>query len=173
MPESAHLWAIGFDDLSGAERLRNAITALASPVQYLLLRDLAVLVRNADGSYTFDRQPFPAAGNILADNTLGFLAGIALSAPLLTSTTVGDLLGLAGTPISCTVGIDDKFIRDVQAVMRPGSSAVFMLDIVGDLEPALRGLAGMGGTVLKTNVDVERAKLLQSCLRAKSLGNGD
>ena len=168
MPESAHLWAIGFDDVGGAERLRNAITSLAAPVQRLLLRDLAILVRTGDGSYTLDRKPFPAAGNILTEDTLGFLAGIALAAPLLSSEAVGDMLGLAGLPISKSVGIDDQFVNDVQAMMKPGSSAVLMLNYVGDLGGALRGVAGIGGTVLKTNVDLERAKLFQSTLRAKS-----
>ena len=167
MPESAHLWAIGFEDIGGAERLRDAITSLAGPVQCLLLRDLAVLVRGADGAYTLDRKPFPAAGNILAEDTVGFLAGIALASPLLTSEAVGEMLGLAGVPISTSVGIDDQFIRDVQAMMKPGCSVVLMLDYVGDLEESLRGLRGRGGTVLKTNVDVERVKLVQSTLRTK------
>jgi len=168
MPESAHLWAIGYDQLDGAERFRDEITALAAPVQYLLLRDLAILARSADGCYTLDRQPFPGAGNILCGGTLSFLAGIALAVPLLNSTAVGDLLGLAGSSVSTAVGIDDKFIHEVQAMLKPGTSAVLMLDVVGNLEMALRGLRGMGGTVLKTNVDVERAKLLQATLRANS-----
>ena len=168
MPESAHLWAIGFDDLGGAERFRDAITALAGPVQYLLLRDLAILVRNGDGSYTLDRQPFPAAGNVLDGGPLGFLAGIALSVPLLTATAVGDLLGLAGRSVSNAVGIEDKFVREVEIMMKPGTSAVLMLDLVGDLEVALNGVSGMGGKILKTNVDVDRARRLQSTLRAKN-----
>jgi len=171
MPDSAHLWAIGFDDLTGAERLRDAITCLAAPVQHLLLLDLAVLARNPDGSYTLDREPFPAAGNIFDRGTVGFLTGIALSMPLYTSTAVGDMLGLCGTPIFKSVGIDDKFIRDVQAMLKPGTSAVLMLDYVGNLEEVLRGLRGIGGTVLKTNVDVDRAKLLQSTLRSSAPKN--
>ena len=47
----------------------NEITTLAAPVQYLLLRDPAILVRNSDRSYTFDRQLFPAAGNVLDGGT--------------------------------------------------------------------------------------------------------
>jgi uncharacterized membrane protein len=69
------------------------------------------------------------------------------------------------------VGIDDKFIRDVQAMLKPGTSAVLMLDYVGNLEEVLRGLRGIGGTVLKTNVDVDRAKLLQSTLRSSAPKN--
>lgn len=168
MAESAHLWAFGYDDLHGAEQLRNKITGLAAPVQHLLLRDLAILVRRKDGSFTLDRKPFPAAGNLLDGGTMSFLAGIALAVPMLTSTAVGASMGTAGMSISKAVGIDDRFIKEVKTMMRPGTSALLMLDVVGDLEPALRGLSGAGGTVLKTNVDVARAELLQSTLRAKS-----
>jgi hypothetical protein len=52
-------------------------------------------------------------------------------------------------------------------MMRPGTSAVLMLDLVGDLEAALRRVSGLGRKILKTNVDVDRAKLLQSTLREK------
>jgi uncharacterized membrane protein len=131
---------------------------------------LAILVREVDGSYTFDRQPFPAAGNVLDGSTLGFLAGIALSAPLLSATAVGDLLGLAGRSISGAVKIDDQFIHDIQAMLQPGTSAVLMLDLVGNLQAALQGLRGLGGTILKTNVDVARAELLQSTLRGARSG---
>lgn len=168
MGESAHLWAIGYDDPQGAERLRNQITGLGGPVQHLLLLDLAILERGIGGAYRLDREPFPAAGNILHGSTLSFLAGIALAAPLLTSTAVGDLLGMANVPLSKAVGIDEQFVRDVQAMMKSGASAVLMLDVVGDLEPALNGLKGVGGTVLKTNVDAQRAKLLQATLRERS-----
>jgi hypothetical protein len=37
---------------------------------------------------------------------------------------------------------------------------------VGDLEVILQAMRGLGGTVLKTNVDPERAQLIQSTLAA-------
>ena len=50
--------------------------------------------------------------------------------------------------------------------MKPGTSALFVLDDEGDMEMILYKIRGLGGTVLKTNVDVERAKLIQSTLAA-------
>jgi uncharacterized membrane protein len=52
--------------------------------------------------------------------------------------------------------------------MKPGASALLMLDVVGDLEATLNAVKGLGGVVLKTNVDVDRARLLQATLRARS-----
>jgi hypothetical protein len=38
----------------------------------------------------------------------------------------------------------------------------------GDMDAILRAIRGLGGTVLKTNVDLERAKLIQSTLAASA-----
>jgi uncharacterized membrane protein len=57
----------------------------------------------------------------------------------------------------------------VEAMMKPGASALFVLDNEVDMDVILHNLRGLGGTVLKTNVDLERAKLIQSTLAAASL----
>src|SRR5262249_29696893 len=57
---------------------------------------------------------------------------------------------------------------EVEALMKPGTSALFVLDQEGDMESILQGIRGLGGTVLKTNVDVERARLVQTTLVATS-----
>jgi uncharacterized membrane protein len=49
-------------------------------------------------------------------------------------------------------------------MMKPGSSSLFVLDDEGDLDVILHKIRGLGGTVLKTNVDLGRAKLIQSSL---------
>ena len=48
------------------------------------------------------------------------------------------------------------------------TSAIFVLDDEGDMDVILHKIRGLGGTVLKTNVDVEHAKLIQSTLAAPS-----
>jgi len=48
--------------------------------------------------------------------------------------------------------------------MKPGTSALFVLDHEGDMEVILHNIRGLGGMVLKTNVDVKRAKLIQATL---------
>ena len=66
------------------------------------------------------------------------------------------------------VGIDEDFVSEVQRLMKPGTSALFVLDREGDMDAILQGIRGLGGTVLKTNVDLKRAKLIQSTLAAAS-----
>jgi uncharacterized membrane protein len=169
MTTAAHLWAIGYDDTERADQVRDEIAELGwgagKAGKYLLLEDIAVVVRHPDGTITFDRKPFPGLANILACTGAGFLAGLVLAAPL-TGATIGALLGSAGTAAATHAGISEAFVRDVEAMMKPNSSALFVLDDDEDMEVILHKIRGLGGTVLKTNVDVERAKLIQSTLAA-------
>jgi uncharacterized membrane protein len=163
---SGHLWAIGYDDMERADQVRDEITRLGWDQPYLLLSDVAVVVRHPDGSLTVDREPFPAVANILACSAVGFLAGLVVAAPL-AGAAVGAVLGGAGSAAAAGVGIGDDFVRDVEAVMKPGTSVLFVLDNEGDMDVILHKIRGLGGTVLKTNVDVERAKLIQGTLAAR------
>src|SRR5262245_58369735 len=125
---NSHLWAVGFDDVARAEQVRDIVAGLArDPGQagkYLLLEDIAVVVRHLDGSFTFDRKPFPGVENILGCSLVGFLAGLVVAAPL-TGATVGAVLGGVGTAASAAAaGISKDFIHEVERMMKPGSSAL-------------------------------------------------
>jgi uncharacterized membrane protein len=168
MSDRPHLWAIGFDEINRADAVRDEITRLAwDPGQagkYLILLDAAVVMRHPDGSFTLNRESFPGIKNILSCSAAGFLAGLVVAAPL-TGATIGAFVGGAGTlAFAAQAGISPDFIREVEQVMRPGTSALFVLDEEGDMEVTLHTISGLGGTVLKTNVDLERAKLIQSTL---------
>jgi uncharacterized membrane protein len=173
MTTAAHLWAIGYDDIARADQVRNEITELGwgagEAGKDLILQDIAVVLRHPDGSFVFDRKPFAGLANILACTGAGLLAGLVLAAPV-TGATIGALLGSAGTAALNHAGISEAFVRDVEAMMKPGTSALFVLDDVGDMDVILHKIQGLGGTVLKTNVDLERAKLIQSTLAAASPG---
>jgi uncharacterized membrane protein len=171
MTTAAHLWAIGYDDMARAGQVRAEITRLGWDQTYLTLLDVLVVVRHRDGSFTLDREPPHHGANILACTTVGFLAGLVLAAPL-TGATVGAALGGAGSAVAAaSAGIGDDFVRDVEGLLKLGTSALFVLDAEGDLEMILHAIRGLGGTVLKTNVDLELARLIQSTL-AGSAGPG-
>jgi uncharacterized membrane protein len=171
MSTASHLWAIGYEDMVRADQVRDEIVELAWGAgqggKYLILDDIAVVVRDPDGSFTFDRKPFPGLANVLISTGVGFLAGMVLAAPL-AGATLGALLGSAGTAAVTHAGISETFVRDVEAMMKPGTSALFVLDDEGDMEMILLKIRGLGGTVLQTNVDLERANLIRSTLAAAS-----
>jgi uncharacterized membrane protein len=170
MTTAARLWAIGYDDTERANRGLDVITGRGwgpgIAGNRLALLDIAMVVRHPDGSFAIDRKPFSGVANILACAGVGFLAGLVLAAPL-TGATIGALLGSAGSAAAATHAvISEDFIRDVETLMKPGTSALFVLDNGGDMEAILHAIQGLGGTVLKTSVDLERAKLIQSTLVA-------
>lgn len=164
MTTAAHLWAIGYDNMGRAEQVRAAIRKLGDK-HCLILLDAAVVLRWPDGMVTLDGEPFVAAINLRGHTFANFLAGLALAVPPLTAAAVRTWVRSTGGAWA-KVGIDDDFVSEAKALMKPGTSALFVLDQEGDMDAILQGIQGLGGTVLKTNVDLKRAKLIQATLAA-------
>jgi uncharacterized membrane protein len=166
MKSVGNLWAVAYDDPDRAAQVRAELQTLEER-QFLLVEDMAVVVRERDGSFRLDRERFPYLGNVAGLSLVGFLAGLVVLAPL-TGAVIGALVGGAGSAIAGRVGITEGFIREVEGLMKPGTSALFLLDCGGDLDVVDYRIHGLGGTVLKTNVDPERAKVVQAALAAPS-----
>ena len=167
MTACTNLWAVGFDDTGRAAQVRDEITRLAWEKHQLILRDVAVAVRYPDGCFTLNGEPFPAVAKIHGGTVAHFLAGLALGAPPLSGRAVGALLATTGATTE-EVGISSNFVREVEGLIQPGTSVLFVSDEVGNLDAILHAIRGLGGTVLKTNVDLERARLIQSTLGASA-----
>jgi uncharacterized membrane protein len=164
MSGTGHLWAVGYPDPDRAEQVGAQVRALGE-TPCLVLLEAAVAVRYPDGSVTLDGIPFVPVRSDRGRTLASFLAGLALAAPPLTPAAVGALASATGAG-SATVGISEDFVREVERLMAPGTSVLFVLDREGDIAAILQGIRGLGGTVLKTNVDLERARLIQSTLAA-------
>jgi uncharacterized membrane protein len=169
MTPSAHLWAVGFDDLSRADQVRGEIIRLGDK-HCLIVCNTAVAVRYPDGSATLDGEAFVTATNPPKHGLARFLAGLALGVPPLTGAAAGTFLR-ASDFAPTEVGISEHFISEVARLMKPGTSALFVLDQACNMDEILQGIRGLGGTVLRTNVDVERAKLIQSTLSDAAVTN--
>ena len=140
------------------------MVTLADPQDAPRLLDIAVLVRSQDSSLLLNGRVFPTGTHVWRHGTLGLLAGFALAVPLLSDEAVDRLFDSSGTDLSHAVGIDKAYQKDIASMMRPGTSALLVLDIAHDVNAVLERLRGLGGTILKTNVDMERANLIQATL---------
>jgi uncharacterized membrane protein len=170
MTESAHLWAIGYDSIDRAEQVRAEAVRLGEK-QSIILLDTAVAVRHLDGTVTLNGEPIVSLPYFTKHGIAGLLAGLALAVPPLTA-PVASAIARAAHITAADVGISEDFIREVQAAMKPGTSVLFVLDKVADMTAVLHDIRGLGGTVLRTNVDMKHAGLLQSTL-AGGDDNGD
>src|SRR5262249_24381670 len=121
---TSHLWAIGYPDVERAAQVKDEIVRLGwQPPTSLALLDGAVVVRPPDGSVPVDREAFRAASNVLGMTAVGFLAGLVVAAPAV-GAAIGATLGAAGTAVAHTLKIGDDFVREVEAMLQPGTSAL-------------------------------------------------
>jgi uncharacterized membrane protein len=171
MITGAHLWAIGYDDVERADQVRAEVRRLHEK-HCLELLDSTVVVRYSDGSITLNGESFVAPIHLGGHTFASFLAWLSLGAPPLTGGAVCALARNAGNAVG-EAGIDTDFVNEVQALLKPGTSALFVLDREGDNPALLPRIRGLGGNVLKTNVDLERARLIQSTLAAAPLDISD
>ena len=77
MTKSGNLWAIGYDDLGRAAQSADEVIRLAEK-HCLILLDMPVVVRYADGCVTVDGEPLVIATNTGGRTFTSFLAGLAL-----------------------------------------------------------------------------------------------
>ena len=160
-----HLWAIGYDDMEQATHAREKLGALAARGCMTLI-DTALAVRWSGGEVTLDGERF--LGAVQPHGGLArFLASLALGVPPLTASTVGTELMGAGAAGGSDTCIGDDFVQQVATLMKPGTSTLFVLDLADNLDAILEGIRGLGGSVLVSNVDLERARLVQSTLAAE------
>jgi uncharacterized membrane protein len=167
-----HLWAISFADPSLANQLRDRLFEMQAE-GLLSLEDLILVRRRSDGSFEIDQEVFEARGGLEKGAGVGFIVAVLLAVAgpagtaALAALGVGPIVGavLGGiVDFFRDVKIDPTFVRQVEEVMKPGASVVFLLDRAGGLDRLLPRLHGLGGEVLRTNVDVERARQIQAAL---------
>ena len=127
METTGRMWAIGYDDVGRADRVRAEIIRLGWDRPYLILEDIAVVVRHPDGTFTLNRESFPAVAHIMGLTLVGLLEGLVTAMPL-TGAAVEAVMGGVNTAVAAAVRIDAEFVRDVERMMKPGTSALFVLD---------------------------------------------
>lgn len=157
----SHLVVITFDNPDEAGKVREALRS-AERADYLSLDDSAVVVKDAQGKlHVKDEMDRGVKIGAVGGGLLGLLIG-GLFFPL-----AGLLVGaLAGGLLGSTVdlGIQKKFIKQVEEELQPDTSAIFFVVREANPDIALAALKPYKGNVYHTSFPPEAEQELRRIL---------
>src|SRR5262245_48286434 len=157
------LVAIGYDDQFKADEVR--LTLLKLQKDYLIdLGDAVVAVKDLKGKVRLHQAVNLTAAGALSGGFWGTLIGLIFLNPLF-GMAVGAAAGAVSGALS-DVGINDKFMKDLAATMKPDSSVLFVLVRKATPDKVLAEIKGIGGRILKTSLSHEDEARLQAALSA-------
>lgn len=160
------LIAVAFDDEFKAERVR--LDLLQMQHEHLVdLEEAVVAVHKIDGNVKLHHISHFTVPVALGGGFVGSLVGLILINPALA------LFGLvAGSGLGAVigslkeVGIDEKFMQDLGAHLKPGSSALFIVAKKAKPDAILKEVKKFGGTVLQTPLKHDDEDKLRAALAA-------
>ena len=155
------LVAIGYDNLYRAEEVRLMLRKMQR--DYLIdLEDAVVAEKDAKGKIRLDQAHSLTGAGALSGGFWGALIGLLFMAPLL-GMAVGAAAGAISGALS-DVGLDDRFMKELAATLKPGSSVLFALVRSSTPDRVLDELKGTGGKVLRSSLAHEDETKLQRAL---------
>src|SRR6516225_11410323 len=155
------LVVIAFPTEAKAEEVRQKLLAMQK--EYLLeLSDAVVAVKDAKGNIKLKQMINTTAAGAVSGAFWGTLIGLIFLMPL-AGAALGAASGAVGGALT-DVGINDKFMKETAAAIKPGTAALFILVRKLTADKVLEGLKGEGGTVLKTSLDHTKEAALQAAL---------
>jgi uncharacterized membrane protein len=158
MPE---LVAIGYPDETSALAAEKDAQQLAD--ELIIQPDaIATVVRHADGKYQVTTNHHAVGQGATWGMFWGFFFGLLFFVPVLGMPMGAGLGALFGKLEQA--GIDKEFQARVRDVLRPGTSALFLMLEEATAETSVRALSRYGGTVLKTSLSKEVEGKLQCAL---------
>jgi uncharacterized membrane protein len=157
----SNLVVIGFDDEHKAEEVRLALRKMQQ--DYLIdLEDAVIAVKNQEGKVKLHQAVSLTATGAISGGFWGTLIGLLFLNPLL-GAAVGASAGAVGGALS-DIGINDKFMKELAATFKPGTSALFVLVRKATPDKVLEELSKFQGKVLKTSLSQEDEAALQAAL---------
>jgi uncharacterized membrane protein len=155
--------AIGYDDPYKAEEVRLKLRKMQK--DYLLdLGDAVVAVKDENGKVKLHQAVSMTAAGAASGGFWGALIGLMFMNPLL-GLAVGAAAGAASGALT-DVGINDAFMKELAATLKPGNSVLFVLVRKATPDKVLEEVKGTGGKILKTSLSHEDEAKLQAALSA-------
>ncbi len=157
----ADLIAIGYPDQATAEAAADEARKLAHDL--IIEPDaIAVIVRDADGKYHVHTQHHLVGAGATWGMFWGLLFGVLFFVPVF-GIAIGAGLGALMGKVTKS-GIDRQFQDQVRDMVKPGTSALFLMLEKVTPDKAVEAMSKFGGTVLKTSLSKEGEKELQDAL---------
>jgi uncharacterized membrane protein len=155
------LFAIAYDDMFKAEEVRLTLAKLQK--EHLIeLEDAAVVVKDKEGKVQLKQAINLTAAGAASGGFWGLLIGTLFLVPLF-GAAVGAASGAIGGALS-DIGVDDDFMRDLGETLQPETSALFILVRKVTPDKVLDEVSKYGGTILRTSLNKDDEKQLQSVL---------
>lgn len=169
MFESATIQEVERSDLVAItfEREEDALAALGS-IRALEAEgrigpeDTAVVSKDADGKiHVKNEMSSGTETGVVVGAVLGsLLMAVFPVAAIVGGAVIGGLVGRAVAP-----GIDDGFVKEVEANLAPGRSALFLLLKRSEPELLVAAMRQYSGTLVQTTLDTEQEAALREALR--------
>jgi uncharacterized membrane protein len=157
----AELIAIGYDDEATAMKAADEVDRLSHDL--IIEPDaVAVIMRGQDGKYRVVTNHHSVGGGASWGMFWGLLFGVLFFVPVF-GMAVGAGLGALFGKIEKT-GIDREFQNQVRDMVKPGTSALFLVIEKVTPDKAVEGLSRYGGTVLKSSLSKDAEHELQEAL---------
>jgi uncharacterized membrane protein len=157
----ADLIAIGYPDEATAEAAADEARRLAHDL--IIEPDaIAVIVRDADGKFHVHTHHHMVGAGATWGMFWGLLFGVLFFVPV-AGIAIGAGLGALMGKVTKS-GIDRQFQDQVRDMLKPGTSALFLMLEKVTPDKAVEAMSRYGGTVLKTSLSKEGEKELQDAL---------
>jgi uncharacterized membrane protein len=157
----AELIAIGYPDQATAEAAADEVRRLSRDL--IIEPDaIAVIVRDEEGKYHVHTSHHPVGAGASWGMFWGLLFGMLFFIPgfgLVIGAGLGALMGKVTKS-----GIDKAFEEQVRGMVKPGTSALFLMVEKVTPDKAVEAMSKFGGTVLKTSLSKDGEKELQEAL---------
>jgi uncharacterized membrane protein len=157
----ADLIAIGYSDTTTAAVAAEEVARLSADL--IIQPDaVAVIVRDQDGKYHVTTSHHPVGAGATWGMFWGFLFGLLFFVPVF-GLAIGAGLGALMGKVE-KAGIDKEFQEQVRGMVKPGTSALFLVVEKVTPDEATDALRRFGGTVLKSSLSKDAEQELQSAL---------
>jgi uncharacterized membrane protein len=154
------LVAVTFAGEADARAALGSIRALEKDGQ-IGIEDTAVVTKDADGKVQVKNEASSGTETgAVVGAILGSLLFVVFPLGIIGGAVIGGLVGRAAAP-----GVDGNFVKEVEASLPAGGSALFLLVKSGQPGLLIASMRQYEGTVVQTSLDEEEEAALREALK--------